>query len=113
MPENNEKYKEDKNKVVMPKSDGSVTDFSSDAFTNSLNEFLRIKNRMESIGGAREMSEKAREGGNQEDYPTTTGLKGSMRPLGSSFEMGGKMDDKDLGNMKVTMSMGGRTFKTE
>jgi hypothetical protein len=38
-----------------------------------------------------------------------------MRPLGPSemFSVGGKIADKDLGNMKAKFGMLGRTFKTD
>lgn len=106
---------DEKSKVIMPQSDGSITDHSSREFAESLNAFRRHQKKMESIGSVIDAEKKARENQPKENYPSLTNIKGSMIPLGPSemFSVGGKIADKDLGNMKAKFGMLGRTFKTD
>jgi hypothetical protein len=94
---------------VMPISNTELPDF------DNFMAYVRQRERDYSIGSARDMANEARKSGKESDYPTTTGIKGKTRPLGSEemFSYGGKTEDKALGGMKMNMKMGGRTFNTE
>ena len=109
------KHSDEKNKVIMPKSDGSTTDHSSSEFTKSLNAMLRQQKKMDSMSSVIDAEKKARKNRPTENYPSLTNIKGKNIPLGPSemFSVGGKIDDKDLGNMKAKFGMLGRTFKTD
>ena len=109
------KHSDEKNKVIMPKSDGSTTDQSSSEFTKSLNAMLRQQKKMDSMSSVIDAEKKARKNQPTENYPSLTNIKGKNIPLGPSemFSVGGKIDDKDLGNMKAKFGMLGRTFKTD
>ncbi len=109
------KHSDEKNKVIMPKSDGSTTDHSSSEFTKSLNAMLRQQKKMDSMSSVIDAEKKARKNQPTENYPSLTNIKGKNIPLGPSemFSVGGKIDDKDLGNMKAKFGMLGRTFKTD
>ena len=109
------KHSDEKNKVIMPKSGGSATDHSSSEFTKSLNAMLRQQKKMDSMGSVIDAEKKARKNQPKENYPSLTKIKGSMIPLGPSemFSVGGKIADKELGNMKAKFGMLGRTFKTD
>ena len=100
-----------------PKSDEPVMPISNTELPDFENfmAYVRQRQRDDSIGSARYMASEARKSGKESDYPTTTGIKGKMRPLGSEemFSVGGKIADKDLGNMKAKFGMLGRTFKTD